>query len=686
MSARRRLVVAVWIVLLVGGALLARHQSDRLSAGGWDVPGSASSRAADALARFPGSSSSSLSVFIEGRTPQLARRRLAEVAGELRRQTDLHAGHPLRFEGGRALLLPLRYSGTADAIDAATELRKQLVETDSAVRTRVIGEPASWSNFQEVAKRQLAEGEAIGLPLTLIILLAAFGTLVAALTPVGLALVAVVVTGAMIYLLSGAVLMSVYVTNMASMFGIGVAVDYSLFIVSRFRRELRAGTSRDEALARAFASSGTAVVFSGATVVVSLTGLFLIDVNAIRSIAIGAILVVAVAVSASMTLLPALLGAAGSGIERLRVRLPWRTGEAGAERFWRSWTTRVTAHPIATLALGTALMLTIAAPVLWIQTLNRGLEQLPRDSEVRAATERITRLTGPGFFGPVHVLVSDRPAAREIAREARGASDVVSVGPIITSADRRLSLVDVTLAADPESKEARAAYRRLEAAARPIAARHKADLVLGGATAFGLDIERAIFGGIWRMMLFVLLVSYVVLLVLLRSVVLPLKAVLMNLLTLGDWTGYDSPGYVETIVPALVLAVTFGLSMDYEVFLLTRIRERYLAHGSNSRAVAEGLTASARIVTSAAAIMIAVFGAFSIAGSPSLRELGVGLGVAVFLDATVVRLVLVPATMQLLGDWNWWLPARLERALPRGSSGVHPESRSAVVKEWSGGS
>jgi len=226
--------------------------------------------------------------------------------------------------------------------------------------------------------------------------------------------------------------------------------------------------------------------------------------------------------------------------------------------------------------------------------------------------------------------------------------------------------------AQPESQPARNVVYRIERIAGP-------DAIVGGSTVFDLDVQHAIFGGLWKMLLFILAACYVVLLVLLRSVVLPLKAVLMNLLSVGasygvlvavfqwgwlDWTGYASPGYVDTIVPALVLAVTFGLSMDYEVFLLTRIRERWLAHGDNERAVAEGLVGSARIITSAAAVMVAVFAAFAVAGARSLKELGVGLAVAILLDATLVRLVIVPATMRLLGGWNWWLPAPLARLLP----------------------
>jgi RND superfamily putative drug exporter len=256
---------------------------------------------------------------------------------------------------------------------------------------------------------------------------------------------------------------------------------------------------------------------------------------------------------------------------------------------------------------------------------------------------------------------------------------VASVTRPLPSRDGRLWVTFVTLTSDPESFAANATYRRLTAAAGP-------EAVIGGTTAFDADVRSAVVGGLWKMLLFILGASYVVLLVLLRSVLLPLKAMLMNLLSVGaaygvlvavfqwgwfDWTGYQAPGYIDTIVPALVLAVTFGLSMDYEVFLLTRIRERWTVHRDNERAVSEGLVASARTITSAAAVMVAVFAAFAVAGAPSLKELGVGLAVAVFVDATLVRLVIVPAAMRLLGPWNWWAP-RLPWLSPRPSPARAP--------------
>lgn len=302
-SRRRTLVVGAWLALLVAGGWFTLHQSDRLSGGGWDVPGSQSVRVSDELEAFPSFHTPALSILVTGRSRAAVADRLAAVRATASRDPSLRPERPQLYDDGRAALIPVTYVGpTGNAIDVATRARHALVQTTTQTQTRVIGQPAIWSNFQEVSKQQLKRGELTGFPLILLILLGAFGTLIAALAPVALGFAAVFLTGAVIYGLSHVFEMSIYVTNMASMIGIGVAVDYSLFVVSRFRRELQAGATRDEALRRALASSGTAVVFSGAAVAVSLAGLFVIDVNAVRSMAIGAIVVVTISVLATVTL------------------------------------------------------------------------------------------------------------------------------------------------------------------------------------------------------------------------------------------------------------------------------------------------------------------------------------------------------------------------------------------------
>jgi len=673
---RHRVAVLVgWVVVVLFAGFFSLQQSSRLSDGGWEVPGSDADRSGHLLADFPGRGEVRLAVVVEAPSWERARvavERARQRADAVRRVTVADAV-PI---GEARFVLPVYYSGPSrDRVDVASDLRAAVVRDEAGSRVRVIGTPAIWSNFREVSQEQLARAEMTGFALIVLILLVAFGTVVASMAPVVLGVASVLVTGGIVYFLASATQMSMYVTNVASMIGIGVAVDYSLFVVSRFRRELRAGRGVDEALRESMASAGTAVVFSGATVVLSLASLFVIDVTAVRSIATGAIVVVSVAVLATATLLPAMLAALGRRVERLPVRIPGHSRRSDGS-FWIGWTSRVMNRPVLALVAGVAAMLVIASPVLDLRTENHGLTQLPVQAEVRQATNNVSDLTSPGALSPIHVLTDDRATAQRIFERVRALDGVAAVAAPVASARGSQFLVEVVQADDPESDAAETTYHRVAALARDAAAVAGATVVLGGTTAFGMAIEHTLTDGLWKIILFVLLGSYVVLVALLRSVVLPLKAVLMNLLSISaaygvlvavfqwgwmDWTGYDSPGYLDTTVPTLVLAVSFGLSMDYEVFLLTRIRESYEAGASNARAVADGLAASAGTITAAAAVMVCVFTVFALSGAPVLKELGIGLAVAVFVDATIVRLLIVPAAMRLMGQWNWWLPGRLAR-------------------------
>jgi len=422
-----------------------------------------------------------------------------------------------------------------------------------------------------------------------------------------------------------------------------------------------------------------------ATVIASLAAIWTIDSSALRSLALGAILVVAVSVLASTTLLLPLL--------RLLGRRAWEPGRlrslvgTPSQSFWSSWTDRVTRRPILAVTLSTSLLLALALPALSLDMRSSVLGQLPRDHEARVGYERAAKVLGAGVVGQARVLLSlpdsERPAtatrAAELGRLLARDPAVASVEPALLSDDGRSALLFVTPAYASESPAAKAAVVRwrhdLPAAAGP-----DAEVAVGGEPAAQLDYENQVRGSMWRILLFVLLVCYAVLVFLLRSLVVPLKAVLVNLLSVAaaygvivivfQWGwfdglfGFESPGFVEPTVPPIVLALVFGLSMDYEVFLLSRVRERFEITGDSRRAVAEGLASSAATITSAAAIMVAVFASFIATGIPAIQAIALGGAVAIALDATLVRLVLVPSTMTLLGDRNWWLPEWLARRLP----------------------
>jgi RND superfamily putative drug exporter len=429
-------------------------------------------------------------------------------------------------------------------------------------------------------------------------------------------------------------------------------------------------------------------------VIISLAGLWMVDNQALRSMALGAMTVVAVSILTATTLLPALITMLGDRVlpggivAKVLGIFRRRPGERpDREAFWVRWTARVMAHPWrAVIGVSTALLF-LAIPLLSIETGTQALTQFPKDSDVRVGNELASKqldggtdpvdiVAGFGGLGPDR---AQRAAVAALARTVGATPGVSAVAPPTFAGDS--VLIQATPSAPSESDATIALVRRLSDEVVPNAALSRVATVdVGGETARSQDARHQISGSMWKIVLFVLALSYVVLTVMLRSLLLPLKAVLMNLLSIGaafgvlvaifQWgwfeslLGFESQGALDTINVPLIFAIVFGLSMDYEVFLMSRIRERYLVHGDNERAVAEGLSSSARTISSAALIMTCVFSVFVLTGVPSIKELGLGCAVAIALDATLVRLILVPAAMKLLGDWNWWMPSWLDRVLP----------------------
>jgi uncharacterized membrane protein YdfJ with MMPL/SSD domain len=687
---RRRVVLAAWLVAVAVAVPFAMRQSDNLTGGGYEVPGSQSQRVEASIAHdFDVGSRATLAAVVvpaRGASATDMRAAIGEVDRAAAKTADVTlapaaeraALTQLQRDGVRPLIVPLTVDVTeSEAPDVATDLRDRLRLGDRSaqpVALHLVGQSALWAGLQDLSKEDLATAETAGFPIVALILVAVFGSLAAAALPLALGFFSVLITGALIYLLSTAMDMSVFVTNMASMIGIGVAVDYSLFVLARYRAEVRDGRTPDEARAVALSTSGVAVAFSGVTVIVSLAGLWMVDATALRSMALGAILVVAVSVVAAATLLPALISLLGHraytrgrvftilGLIR-RSRSPRRPGSTrpGApERpgFWARWAGAVMRRPVPAVAAGIVVLLLLATPAIWMSTKSGALYQFPNGNETRQGFEAAQAITGPGASNPVQV-VAPRGRAEAVTAVLRRDPEVARVQPPVASTDGSRVLVAAIPRHEGESKQTEALVHRLRDRLPP-------DAQVGGTTAGLLDFNALVNGSMWKIALFVLGLSYVVLLLLLRSVVLPLKAVAMNLLSVGAAFGVLTAVYgdLSTITPPLVLAVVFGLSMDYEVFLLSNIRERWRKTGDTRTAVAEGLTASARTITSAALIMVAVFTVFVFTGVPSVAEIGLGCAVAIAVDATIVRLVLVPALMELLGRWNWWLPGPLRRVLP----------------------
>ena len=578
-------------------------------------------------------------------------------------------------------MLPLRTNLNADdQIDAAVDLRSDLEPgtAQDGVTTYLAGQPTIWAGFQELSKEDLAEAEMSGFPIVAIILLVVFGSLAAAALPLALGFVSVIVTGALIYFISLQMSTSVFVTNMASMIGIGVAIDYSLFILARYREERRAGRGDEEALAQALSTSGLAVTFSGLAVIVSLAGLWMVDNQALRSMALGAMTVVAVSILTATTLLPTLIsflgdrvmpgGVVAAGLRFIKrpfrqirrllcplgpeeTEMDWpslpRPGAAGRtwgsrsrnEGFWVRWTRNVMAHPWVAVVGVTSVLLAARGAAALDPDRHRGDRTVP-EGQRRPGRQR-TRLPRSAA-APIRSRSSPASKGLRIARRSPPSTAASSRRPGVSSVSPpafagESVLFEATSGAQSESDAARALVGRLRDTVVPSTALAQVATVdVGGETARSDDVRAQISGSMWKIVLFVLSLSFLVLMVMLRSLLLPLKAVLMNLLSIGaafgilvaifQWgwfdglLGFESQGALDTINVPLIFAIVFGLSMDYEVFLMSRIRERYMQHHDNERAVAEGLSTSARTISSAALIMTSVFAVFVLTGVPRSRS------------------------------------------------------------------
>ena len=702
----RALVFTGWLFALVPAVYLAMTQSGHLTGGGFEVAGSQSLVVHDQLVdQYHEQGASSLALVAAPR-PDASYQDindavvlLRQIAGEFPGVTEVPNPTQRPPQPDRPYVLSLRLdSRNAGTSDVAKRLREKVgIKGDQSgqtangrVRLYVIGQGALSAAAAANTKHDIADAERWNLPIILIVLLAVFGSLAAAAVPLALGVCTVVVTMGMVYLLSSLTTMSVFVTSTVSMFGIALAVDYSLFILMRFREELRAGRQPREAVDAAMATSGLAVVLSGLTVIASLTGIYLINTPALKSMATGAILAVAVAMMTSATLTPAVLGTFGRAAAKRSALLRWSRGpETTQSRFWNRWVASVMHRPWISALAASIVLLLMAAPAASMVLGNSLLRQFDSSHEIRAGVAAAAQALGPGALGPIQVLVTfpeggasspgHSEAVSAIRQEMIKAPNVISVTPPQFADDNDSALLTAVLSVDPEDMGARQTVGWMRSQLPAVAGAGAARVDVGGPTALIKDFDDRVSTTEPVVLLFVALIAFVMLLISIRSVFLAFKGVLMTLLSVAaaygslvvvfQWGWLESLGFpqmssIDSTVPPLVLAMTFGLSMDYEIFLLTRIRERFLHYGNTHDAVVYGVSTSARTITSAALIMIAVFIGFAFAGMPLVAEIGVACAVAIAVDATVVRLVLVPALMAMFAQWNWWLPRWLARVLP----------------------
>ena len=564
--------------------------------------------------------------------------------------------------------------------------------------------------FNETSESDLQTAEIIGLPIALLILVVVFGTLVAAGIPLLLGVLSIVVAIGITAIIGRGFELSIFVVNIITTMGLAVGIDYTLLVVQRFREERKRGLDRDAAIEKAGATASRAVLFSGLTVVVALSGLIIVPQSIFRSMGVGAIVVVVAAVAAALTLLPAILRLLGDRVNSVAIRIPGRKRDTSREsgRFW-TWSTRlVMAHPWLSVIGSSAILIAATLPYLTVQLGWAGVSTLPSDSSAKAAFAILDEEFSAGVISPARIMVDSDELGGPAVQA--GISNLVErltadgdFGPATVSTNEAgdLALIETTIIGDPQGETAREAVLRLREDYVPAAfGSAPAEVLVGGNTAMGIDDTQLISDYTIPVMAFVLGLSFVILLVVFRSIVVPIKAMIMNLLSVGaayglmvlvfqhgvgaGLLGFQTVERIEAWVPLFMFAILFGLSMDYHVFLLTRIKERFDHTKDNGESVAYGVRSTAGMITGAALIMVAVFSGFAAGEMVMFQQFGFGLAVAILLDATIVRTVLVPASMELLGDRNWYLPSWLGW-LPKidveGTGGTKPSSAPGLPVE-----
>ncbi|MFE7558128.1 MMPL family transporter [Kitasatospora sp. NPDC057500] len=718
-------VIAAWLVVATLAVLAAIAVGGR-NADSMTVPGLDSQRAAELIERAgtgqEGMTAQVVVTPLDGAATffdhDSARTALTRLQSEVRGLPHvlgtsdpagaLDAGGDTAVRGGlvsvdgRIAVVRVQYPDqsrlSAEDLDALVELGDRL-RAELPLRIEMGG-----SLFYAFSDPDGGASELIGLLAAAAILFLAFGSLVAAALPIGMAVFGLTVGVAAMTVLAGVTDVPAFAPVLGSMVGLGVGIDYALFVLARHREYLARGLDPREAAGRAVATAGRPVVFAGGTVVVSILGMAVANVPFMTVGGLAVSIVVLTMVLASVTLLPAFLGAAGPRLARAgRIGRALRTGRPGrpARRRdpsagaahgagWRRWIGHVGRHPVP-YALGAAgLLLTATLPVLGLRVGLPDDGSLPRSRTERRAYDLVAEGFGPGTNGPLVIAADptgDPGVLDRLVATVAADPGIASVAPAHIDRATGIATLVVFPTTSPQDKATADTIARLRTDVLPTAIGHgPARAHVGGAAASLSDVGRRTSERLPVFVAAVLAMSFLLLMLVFRSVLVPLKAVLLNLLSIGaaygimvavfQWgwggalIGLEATVPIVSFIPMFLFAILFGLSMDYEVFLLSRVREEYLRTGDNGTAIVEGVSGTARIITSAALIMVAVFLSFAVTDDPSAKMFGLGLAAAIFIDATVVRMVLVPATMTLLGRANWWLPKWLDRVLPRGPVGT----------------
>jgi len=629
---------------------------------------------------------------------------LAALRGELEALESVLGTAEQISPDGRIALLRVQYPVTDDLspldLDRLKELRESSGATD-ALRIELGGEL-----FFAFEEPQTGIGEMIGLIAAVIILLLAFGSVIAMGLPIGMALFGLALGVSSMGLITYLIDIPSWAPQMGSMVGLGVGIDYALFLVTRHREFLARGMTVEESVGRAVATAGQAVIFAGGTVVIAILGLAVAGIPFMTAAGVAISVIVLIMVVASVTLLPAFLGLAGTWINRLGIH---RRGHHAGESVgvgWERWGRHVSNHAWPYAIGVTGLLLALTAPVLVLQLGFPDEGSLPESRTERRAYDLVAEGFGAGINGPLVVAIdisNDVDVVQPLADAVAADPGVVAVSPPEVNVAAGVATLIVFPTTAPQDDATLETVERLRSDVFPqVLGDSPAVAHIGGQTATFGDLGNRITNRLPWFIAAVILLSFVLLTFVFRSILVPLKAALLNLLSIGaaygvmvmvfQWgwglslVGLDATVPIISFIPMFMFAVLFGLSMDYEVFLLSRVREEYLITGDNDASVIHGIASTARVITSAALIMISVFLGFVLGEDPAIKMMGLGLATAIFVDATIVRMVLVPATMRLMGDANWWIPGWLDRLLPTididGESGLpEPQMLVTEVKE-----
>jgi RND superfamily putative drug exporter len=718
--AHRKRILAGWFVLFVLGGAAAANLGGLLS-NRFSVPGAESERGLNLLKdRMHDRSDGAFTLVARGVGTPADRVAVARAAERAARSVRAGKAGPLQQAGAGVVYAQISTPLENQDASKLTPRLRQVIGHVPGVTTYLSGYPAINHDTQSIFNKDLARGESIAVPIALLVMAFMFGTLGGIVVPLLFAAVTIPTTLGLVWIFAHVMDMAIYVTNIVALIGFAIAIDYSMLVVFRYREELARTEDAQEALRRTMATAGRATLFSGTVVAVGLALLVFMPLPFMRSMGVGGLLVPVVSIAASATLLPALLATMGHGVNRLRF-IPRGVLERRAAKettgVWHRLATSIMRRPLLWFTAAGGIMLALAVPATGLALTGGDNRGVPLTTESTRGLHVLETTLGPGALAP-HQLVIDthQPAGayapEMVAAQRRFVAELRTdpaveprtiVAPFMVSRGeaRQANLVDAearvlqiraaghsdsgTPAAIDLVKRIRDQY--VPGARFPA----NADVLLSGAPAFGVDFIDRAYGAFPWLVIAVLVVSYLVLLRAFRSVVLPAKAVVMNVLSVsatygvlvlafqhggGESIGLQTSPQIDAWIPIFLFAMLFGLSMDYEVFLLSRIREEWDLRRDNEEAIAFGLEHTGRIITAAAIIMIAAFSGFVTGSFVGLQEFGLGLSAAILLDATLVRAILVPATMKLLGDWNWYLPERVRRALrvPRPAPQALPES------------